>query len=116
LNSSVTVLRRNLTRFRRASSGEVIHGPKQGFSFVPSGGGYFSADLKSFLSHSLNMHFPITRSSIAFLKKKVIILSLSYRLAEKNWSRSTVKERGELPTKSHLYMALKRAKASQNLV
>ncbi len=34
----------------------------------------FSADLKSFLSHLLNVHFPITRSSIAFLKKKVMLL------------------------------------------
>jgi hypothetical protein len=34
-----------------------------------------SADLKSFLSHSLNMHFPITRSSMAFLKIKVMLLS-----------------------------------------
>jgi hypothetical protein len=34
----------------------------------------FSADLKSFLSHLLNVHFPTTRSSIAFLKKKVILL------------------------------------------
>jgi hypothetical protein len=36
--------------------------------------GYFSADLKSFLSHSSNMHFHITRCSLAFLKKKVIFL------------------------------------------
>jgi len=35
----------------------------------------FSADLQSFLSHSLNMPFPITRSSIAFLNKKVLLLS-----------------------------------------
>jgi hypothetical protein len=34
----------------------------------------FSADLKSFLSHLLNVHFPITRSSLAFLKKKVMFL------------------------------------------
>jgi hypothetical protein len=34
----------------------------------------FSADLKSFLSHLLNVHFPITPSSLAFLKKKVIFL------------------------------------------
>jgi hypothetical protein len=39
-------------------------------------GGYFSADdLKSFLSHSLDMHFPITRSSMAFLKIIVMLLS-----------------------------------------
>jgi hypothetical protein len=61
-----------LTRFRRTSDGDVIPGPEQGFDIV---GGYFSADLKSFLSHSLNMHFPITRSSMAFLKIKVMLLS-----------------------------------------
>ena len=52
-----------LTRFRRTSEGDVIPGPEQGFDIV---GGYFSADLKSFLSHSINMHFPITLSSMAF--------------------------------------------------
>lgn len=62
----------SLTRFRRTSDGEVIPGPEQSFDIV---GGYFSADLKSFLSHSLNMHFPITRSSMAFLKIKVMLLS-----------------------------------------
>ncbi len=37
--------------------------------------GYFSADLKSFLSHLLNMHFAMTWSSVLFfLKKKVIFL------------------------------------------
>ena len=61
-----------LPRFRRTSDGEVIPGPEQGFDIV---GGYFSADLKSSLSHSLNMHFPITRSSMAFLKIKVMLLS-----------------------------------------
>jgi hypothetical protein len=61
-----------LTRFRRTSDGDVIPGPEQDFDIV---GGYFSADLKSFLSHSLNMHFPITRSSMAFLKIKVMLLS-----------------------------------------
>ncbi len=60
-----------LTRFRRTSDGDVIPGPEQGFDIVV---GYFSADLKSFLSHSLNMHFPITRSSMAFLKIKVMLL------------------------------------------
>jgi hypothetical protein len=43
-----------LTRFRRTSDGEVIPGPEHGFDIVV---GYFSADLKSSLSHSLNMHF-----------------------------------------------------------
>ncbi len=62
----------HLTRFRRTSDGEVIPGPEQGFDIV---GGYFSADLKSSLSHSLNMHFPIKRSSISFLKIKVMLLS-----------------------------------------
>jgi hypothetical protein len=61
-----------LTQFRRTSDGDVIPGPEQDFDIV---GGYFSADLKSFLSHSLNMHFPITRSSMAFLKIKVMLLS-----------------------------------------
>jgi hypothetical protein len=61
-----------LTRCRRTSDGEFIPGPEQGFDIV---GGYFSADLKSSLSHSLNMHFPITRSSMAFLKIKVMLLS-----------------------------------------
>jgi hypothetical protein len=59
-----------LTRFRRTSDGEVIPGPEHGFDIV---GGYFSADLKSSLSHSLNMHFPITQSSMAFLKIKVML-------------------------------------------
>ncbi len=63
-----------LTRFRLASNGEVIHGPKQGFSLVRAIMVIFSADLKSFLTHLSNMHFPITRSSLAFLKKKVIFL------------------------------------------
>ncbi len=61
-----------LTRFRRTSDGEVIPGTEQGFDIV---GGYFSADLKSSLSHSLNMDFPITRSSMAFLKIKLMLLS-----------------------------------------
>jgi hypothetical protein len=61
-----------LTRFRRTSDGDVIPGPEQGFDIVR---GYFSADLKSFLSYSLNMHFPIARSSMAFLKIKVMLLS-----------------------------------------
>jgi hypothetical protein len=60
-----------LTRFRQTSDGDLIPGPEQGFDNV---GGYFSADQKSFLFHSSNMHFHITRSSIAFLKKKVIFL------------------------------------------
>ncbi len=60
-----------LTRFRRTSEVDLIPGPEQGFDIV---GGYFLADLKSFLSHSSNMHFHITSSSIAFLKKKVIFL------------------------------------------
>ncbi len=38
-----------LTRFRRTSDGDVIPGPELGFDIV---GGYFSADLKSFLSLS----------------------------------------------------------------
>ncbi len=67
-------IKKDLTRFRRTSDGEVIPGPEQGFYIV---GGYFSADLKSSLYHSLNMHFPITRSSMAFLKIKVM---LSYAL------------------------------------
>jgi hypothetical protein len=50
-----------LTRFRRTSDGEVIRGPEQGFDFVASAVVIFSADLKSYLSHPLNMHFPITR-------------------------------------------------------
>jgi hypothetical protein len=53
-----------ITRFRQTSDGDVIPGPEQGFDIVC---GYFSAVLKSFLSHSLNMHFPFTRSSMAFL-------------------------------------------------
>jgi hypothetical protein len=61
----------DLTRFRRTSEVDLIPGPEQGFDIV---GGYFSADRKSFLFHSSNMHFHITRSSIAFLKKKVIFL------------------------------------------
>jgi hypothetical protein len=65
-------LYRVLTRFCRTSDGDIIPGPEQGFDIV---GGYFSADLKSFLSHSLNMHFPITRYSMAFLKIKVMLLS-----------------------------------------
>jgi hypothetical protein len=50
-------------RFRQTSDGEVIPGPEQGFDIV---GGYFSADLKSSLSHSLNMDFPIAQSSWLF--------------------------------------------------
>jgi len=42
----------------------------------------FSADLKYFLSHLLNVHFHITQSSLAFLKKKECFMS-GYRLAEK---------------------------------
>jgi hypothetical protein len=63
-----------LTRFRRTSEVDLIPGPEQSFDIV---GGYFSADLKPFLSHSLNMHFPITKSSMAFLKIKVMLLSLA---------------------------------------
>ncbi len=70
--ATVLVQVSHLTRFRRTSDGDVIPGPEQGFDIV---GGYFSADLKSFLSHSLNMHFPITQSSMAFLKIKVMLLS-----------------------------------------
>ncbi len=62
----------HLTQFRRTSDRDLIPGPEQGFDIV---GGYFSADLKSFLSHSLNIHFPITWSSMAFLKIKVMLLS-----------------------------------------
>ncbi len=73
-----------LTQFRQASNGEVIHGPKRGFSFVACHCGYFfSWSEKFFLSHLLNLHFPITRSSLAFLKKSNIFM-LGYRLAEKN--------------------------------
>ncbi len=50
-------------------------GQNEGSSLFTSCDGYFSADLKFFLSHSLNMHFPITRSSMAFLEKKVMLLS-----------------------------------------
>ena len=63
-----------LTQFRRTSEVDLIPGPEQGFDIV---GGYFSADLKPFLFHSLNMHFPITQSSMAFLKIKVMLLSLA---------------------------------------
>jgi hypothetical protein len=65
-------LYRVLIQFRRNSDGDIIPGPEQGFDIV---GGYFSADLKSFLSHSLNMHFPITRPARAFMKIKVMLLS-----------------------------------------
>jgi hypothetical protein len=67
-------LSNHLTRFCRTSDGDVIPGPEQGFDIV---GGYFSSDLKSFLSLSLNMHFSITRSSMAFLKIKVKLGSRS---------------------------------------
>jgi hypothetical protein len=53
------ILKRILTRFRRTSDGEVISGPEQGFDFVASAVVIFSDDLKSFLSHPLNMPFPI---------------------------------------------------------
>jgi hypothetical protein len=69
----------SLTRFRRTSAGDVIPGPEQGFDIV---GGYFSADLKSFLSHSLNMHFPITQSSMAFFEDKSNVVKLGSRSAE----------------------------------
>jgi hypothetical protein len=68
----------SLTRFRRASDGEVIRGQKRGFYFVASAVVIFSADLKSFLSHSLNMHFPRPRSSIAFFEEKSNIFMLGY--------------------------------------
>jgi hypothetical protein len=55
-----------LTRFRRTSDGEVIRGPEQGFDFVASAVVIFSADLKSYLSHPVNMHFPITVESGAY--------------------------------------------------
>jgi hypothetical protein len=48
---------------------------KTRFSLVPDHSGYFYADLKSFLSNLLNMHFPMARSSVAFLKKKVMLVS-----------------------------------------
>jgi hypothetical protein len=64
----------SLTLFSRASNGEVIHGPKRGFSLVLATVVIFSDDLKSFLTHLSNVHFPITWSSLAFLKKKVIFL------------------------------------------
>jgi hypothetical protein len=72
LYSPATSHETGLTRFRQTSDGDVIPGPEQRFDIVR---GYFSADLKSFFSHSLNMHFPITRSSMAFLKIKVMLLS-----------------------------------------
>ena len=59
-----------LSRFRRTSEVDLIPGPEQSFDIV---GGYFSSKIFSF--YSLNMHFPITRSSMAFLKKKVMLLS-----------------------------------------
>jgi hypothetical protein len=39
-----------LTRFRWTSDGDLIREPKQGFILVHFLNGYFSADLKSFLS------------------------------------------------------------------
>jgi hypothetical protein len=63
-----------LTRFRRTSDRDVIPGPEQGFDTV---GGYFLADLKSFLSHSLNTHFPIF-----FFEDKSNVVKLGSRSAE----------------------------------
>jgi hypothetical protein len=60
-----------LPRFRRTSDGEVIPGPEQGFDIV---GGYFSADLKSSLSHSLNMD--------CFFEDKSNVVKLGSRSAE----------------------------------
>jgi hypothetical protein len=52
-----------LTKFQLASKIGVIRWLKQGFTLVPEHSGFFSADLKSFLSHLINV-FPITLSSI----------------------------------------------------
>jgi hypothetical protein len=62
-NALILIGRILLTRFRRTSDGEVIRGPEQGFDFVASAVVIFSADLKSYLSHPLNMHFPLTVES-----------------------------------------------------
>ncbi len=74
----ISILESGLTRFRRTFDGEVIPGPEQSFDIV---GGYFSADLKSSLSHSLNMHFPITRSSNGFFEDKSNLVKLGSRSA-----------------------------------
>jgi hypothetical protein len=62
----------SLTRFRRTSDGEVIRGPEQGFDFVASTVFIFSADLKSYLSHPLNMHFPITQLRRLVIKSNIV--------------------------------------------
>jgi hypothetical protein len=73
------IISRDLTRFRRTSDGEVIPGPEQGSDIV---GGYFSADLKSSPSHSLNMDFPITRIFNSFFEDKSNVAKLGSRSAE----------------------------------
>ncbi len=64
-----------LTRFCRTSDGDLIRGPEQGFVLVHFLWWLFFSWSKIFSSHSLNIHFPITRSSMTFLKKKVMLLS-----------------------------------------
>ncbi len=93
----------SLTQFRRAFSREVIHRPKQGFSLVPSRGGYFFSWSKIFSFPFNKPAFSYNTVCNSFFEEKSNIFMLGYRLAEKNWRGSTVKERGELPTKSHIH-------------
>ncbi len=62
----------------------------------------FSADRKSFLTHFKKRAFFYNTVFMSFFEEKCNIFMLDYRLAEKNWSGSTVKERRELPAKSHI--------------
>ena len=51
-------------------------------SLFTSCDGYFSADLKSFLSHSLNMHFPFNTVFNGFFEDKSNVVKLGSRSAE----------------------------------
>ncbi len=99
-----------LTRFRRASNGEVIHGLKRGFSLVACHCGYFFSWSEIFSYPFIKRAFSYNTVFISFFEEKSNIFMLRYRLAEKNWIGSTVKERRELPGKSHIhYLCSRRA-------
>jgi hypothetical protein len=64
-----------LTRFRRTSDGEVIPGPEHGFDIV---GGYFSADLKSSLSHFIKHAFSYNTVFNGFFEDKSNVVYYYY--------------------------------------
>jgi hypothetical protein len=67
LKAVKALLRPNFNSILAGLKQSSLHGPKRGFTLVAATVVIFPADLQSFLLYFLNVHFPITQSSIAIV-------------------------------------------------